>query len=45
MEYLEFNAGKDSLQDRYLTGLLAGINSVLNIQLDDLVDEEIPDEH
>lgn len=40
MEYLEFNAGKDPLQDRYTVGLLAGINEVLNIKADDLADEE-----
>jgi hypothetical protein len=40
VEYLEFNAGKDPLQDRYTVGLLAGINEVLNIKAEDLSDEE-----
>lgn len=43
LQYLEFNAGKDPLQDRYATGLLAGINEVLNIRADDLITEETKD--
>jgi hypothetical protein len=37
---LEFNAGKDALEDRYNAGVLAGINEVLNISAHDLIDEE-----
>lgn len=39
MQYLEFNAGKDPMEDRYITGLLAGINEVLNMQVDDIRQE------
>lgn len=39
LEYLEFNAGKDPLDDRYRTGILAGINEVLNITAEDLRDD------
>jgi hypothetical protein len=40
LTYLEFNAGKDPLEDRFITGLLAGINEVLNMRLDDIIQEE-----
>lgn len=40
LQYLEFNAGKDPLEDRYIAGLLAGINEVLNMRADDVVPEE-----
>jgi hypothetical protein len=43
LEYLELNAGKDSLEDRYLVGLIAGVNSVLNITLEDLQEESSDD--
>jgi hypothetical protein len=39
LEYLEINAGKDSLEDRYLVGFIAGINAVLNIHVDDIIEE------
>jgi hypothetical protein len=40
IEYLEFNAGKDPLEDRYSVGVLAGINEVLNMRADDVISEE-----
>ena len=40
LEYLEFNAGKDPLEDRFSAGVLAGINEVLNMRADDVVQEE-----
>lgn len=39
LQDLEFNAGKDALQDRYNAGVLGGINEVLNMQLADIVNE------
>lgn len=44
LEYLEENAGKDSLQDRYLVGMIAGFNSVLNIAAEDLIEETSEDD-
>ena len=44
LQYLEFNAGKDPLEDRYITGLLAGINEVLNMRADDITQEEVPND-
>jgi hypothetical protein len=44
LEYLEFNAGKDPLDDRYRTGILAGINEVLNIRADDITQEDKPND-
>jgi hypothetical protein len=38
LEHLEFNAGKDQLEDRYNVGLIAGINAVLNIHIEDIND-------
>lgn len=40
MQDLEFNAGKDALQDRYNAGVLAGINEVLNMSALDISEEE-----
>jgi len=40
LQELEFNAGKDALQDRYNTGLLAGINEVLNMELNDIREDD-----
>jgi len=39
LQDLEFNAGKDALQDRYNAGILAGINEVLNMRASDLIEE------
>jgi len=39
LEYLEVSAGTDSLQDRYYVGMIAGLNSVLNMQADELLEE------
>jgi hypothetical protein len=39
LEHLEFNAGKEPGEDRYHVGFIAGINAVLNVHLDDLVEE------
>jgi hypothetical protein len=36
LEYLEIHAGKDSTEDRYFVGLIAGLNSVLNLSVEDL---------
>ena len=41
LEYLEFNAGKDPIEDRYHVGFIAGINAVLNVQTDDLQEENL----
>ena len=43
LEYLERNAGKDSLEDRYHVGLIAGLNSVLNMSADELIEESQDD--
>lgn len=40
MEYLEVSAGTDSLQDRYYVGLIAGLNSVLNMSAEELTQED-----
>jgi len=40
LQDLEFNAGKDALQDRYNAGVLAGINEVLNMTASDITEEE-----
>lgn len=40
LQDLEFNAGKDALHDRWNAGLLAGINEVLNMRADSILDEE-----
>jgi len=40
LQDLEFNAGKDALQDRFNAGLLAGINEVLNMSAQDLITTE-----
>lgn len=39
MEYLEFNAGKDPTEDCYHRGFIAGVNAVLNVRTDDLLEE------
>jgi hypothetical protein len=39
LEYLELNAGKDSHEDRYLAGFIAGINATLQVHVDDLQEE------
>jgi hypothetical protein len=44
LQDLEFNAGKDALQDRYNAGVLAGINEVLNMHASDVIEEESVDE-
>jgi hypothetical protein len=36
LEYLEIHAGKDSTEDRYYVGLIAGLNAVLNLTTEDL---------
>lgn len=41
MQYLEFNAGKDPLEDRYVTGLLAGVNEILNMTIEDIAQEDV----
>ena len=40
LQDLEFNAGKDALNDRYNAGVLAGINEVLNMTAQDVTEEE-----
>ena len=40
LQDLEFNAGKDALNDRFTAGLLAGINEVLNMTAQDVTNEE-----
>lgn len=44
LQYLEFNAGKDPLEDRFSAGVLAGINEVLNMSAQDVVDDETDQE-
>jgi hypothetical protein len=44
LQDLEYNAGKDALQDRYNAGVLAGINEVLNMTASDVIEEEKVDE-
>jgi hypothetical protein len=40
LQDLEFNAGKDALNDRFTAGLLAGINEVLNMTAEDVTQAE-----
>jgi hypothetical protein len=44
LQDLEVNAGKDAQQDRYNAGILAGINEVLNMQINDLIEDETKDD-